>query len=74
MNTVNICRIEGPADKLLFAAQCFEQKDVYPHLISLFLRVENLIDLQQFLSTLKIKCQRENFAAPEINYSAAVRF
>jgi len=61
MNTVNICRIEGPADKLFFAAQCFEQKDVYPQPVSLLSKAEQSVDLKLFLSIFRFKCQRSNF-------------
>jgi hypothetical protein len=60
LSTVDICYLEGPADKLFFAAQCLKDKYVYPQMISPVFRVEPLVDLKLFLSTLKINCQREN--------------
>jgi hypothetical protein len=60
LNTEDICYIEGPADKLFFAAQCLKDKYVYPQMISPVFRAEPLVDLKSFLSTLKINCQREN--------------
>jgi hypothetical protein len=40
LNTEDICYIEGPADKLFFAAQFLKQKYVYPQLVRQFFRAE----------------------------------